>query len=611
MKRNFTLIAFTILCLHVFGQQKTYWQQHVDYTMDIDVDAENYQYKGKQKLVYTNNSPDELNQVFYHLQFNAFQPGSDMDIRLQHIADPDGRMSENKGTKENPEYESRIAKLKENEIGYQKVHSLKQDGKEVSYEVIGTIMKVTLNTPIASGKKSTFEMEFEAQVPVHIRRAGRNNNDGVALSMAQWYPKLAEYDFEGWHANSYIAREFHGVWGDFDVTIHIDKDYTIGGSGYLQNPQEIGHGYEDPDKKLNLPKGDKLSWHFIAPNVHDFTWAADPDYIHEKVMGENEVELHFFYKNDNQEVIDNWKQLPEKTQEILAYFNKHIGPYPYKQYSVIQGGDGGMEYAMCTLIAGGKKLSSLIGTTAHELAHSWFQFVLATNETKHEWMDEGFTSYISSAVMNEVMDQKKELPNASAYNGYFYLVKSGKQEPLTSFADRYDSNLAHGISAYSKGSIFLSQLGYIIGKENLDQTILKYYDEFKFTHPTPNDIKRTAEKVSGLQLEWYLNYWISTTRVIDYAVTSIEDQKIRLENKGSMPMPLDLLVTYEDGTTEAFNIPLTMMYGHKPTESKVLDAWSWVSPGYQINTEKKVKRVQIDPKNLMADIDRENNQMSN
>lgn len=609
MKRNFTLIAFTILCLHAFGQQNTYWQQHVDYTMDIDVDVENYQFKGKQKLVYTNNSPDQLKEVFYHLQFNAFQPGSDMDVRLQNISDPDGRMSNNIGTKENPEYQSRIAALTPDEIGYQKILSLKQDGKELTYEIFGSVMKVTLNSAIASGKKSTFEMEFEAQVPVHIRRAGRNNKDGVALSMAQWYPKLAEYDFEGWHANSYIAREFHGVWGDFDVTIHIDKDYTIGGSGYLQNPQEIGHGYENPDKKLNLPEGDKLSWHFIAPNVHDFTWAADPEYIHEKVMGENDVELHFFYKNDKPEIVKNWEKLPEKTQHILAYFNKHIGLYPYKQYSVIQGGDGGMEYAMCTLINGGENLSRLIGTTAHEFAHSWFQFILASNETKHAWMDEGFTSYISAAAMNEVMDQQKELPNARSYNGYFYLVKSGKEEPLTTFSDRFESNVAYGVSAYSKGSVFLSQLGYIIGKENLDNTLLKYYQDFKFTHPTPNDIKRTAEKVSGIQLEWYLNYWAGTTKVIDYAVSSIDDQTITLERKGTMPMPLDLLVTYEDGSSEMLNIPLKMMYGSKPTKARVLDSWSWVNPSYKLTTDKKVTEVHIDPKNLMADIDRENNVM--
>jgi hypothetical protein len=609
MKKNFVLIAFSILYLHAFGQQKNHWQQHVDYTMDIDVDVKKYQFKGKQKLIYTNNSPDELKEVFYHLQFNAFQPGSDMDIRLQTISDPDSRMVTNKGTFQFPEFRSRIATLKPNEIGYQKVISLKQNGDPVAYELYGTILKVTLNKPISSGQKTTFDMEFKGQVPVHIRRAGRNNEDGVALSMAQWYPKLAEYDKEGWQVNDYIAREFYGVWGNFDVTIRIDKDYTIGGTGYLQNPQEVGHGYENPNKKLKLPKGDKLSWHFVAPDVHDFSWAADPDYIHEKVIGENDVELHFFYKNDTPETVENWKKLPQKTQELLAYFNKHIGQYPYKQYSVIQAGDGGMEYAMCTFINGREKLGSLIGTTAHELAHSWFQFLLATNESKHSWMDEGFASYISDAAMNEIMDQRKELPNEGDYNSYFYMVNSGLEEPLTTYADHFEKNYTYAVSSYSKGSVFLSQLGYIIGKENLDKTLLKYFDDFKFTHPTPNDIKRTAEKVSGIQLGWYMNYWINSTKVIDYAVRSIEGNNITLERKGAMPMPIDLMVTYEDGSSEWFNIPLQMMYGHKPTEAKVLDNWSWVNPFYTLKTQKKVSHAQIDPKNLMADVDRVNNLM--
>lgn len=606
MKKNTVLFTLGLFCMQLFGQAGTYWQQHVDYTMEIDMDVKKYQFDGKQKLVYTNNSPDNLDEVFYHLQFNAFQPGSEMDIRLQNIEDPDRRMVVNKGTKENPDYESRISTLQPDEIGYQKVISLTQDGAPVKYEIYGSVMKVFLNSPIRSGKQTTFEMEFKGQVPVHIRRAGRNNKDGVALSMAQWYPKMAEYDHEGWHANAYLAREFHGVWGNFDVTIHIDKTYTIGGTGYLQNPQEVGHGYEDPDKKLKLPKGEKLTWHFTAPDVHDFSWAADPEYIHEKVIGENDVELHFFYKNDP-EVTENWKKLPAKTQEILTFLNENVGDYPYKQYSVIQAGDGGMEYAMCTFITGGRSFGSLVGTTAHEFAHSWFQFVLASNETKHAWMDEGFTSYISSAAMNHVMDQQKELPNANAYRGYFYLVKSGKEEPLTTFSDRYESNMAYSIAAYSKGSIFLSQLGYIIGRENLDRTLKTYYDEFKFKHPQPNDIKRTAEKISGLQLEWYLNYWAQTTKFIDYAVTSASDQKIVLERKGTLPMPIDLLVTFEDGSTAEFNIPLQMMYGHKPTSAKVLDSWSWVNPTYTISTEKEISSVQIDPKNLMADIDRENN----
>jgi len=529
-----------------------------------------------------------------------------MDIRLQNIPDPDRRMVNNLGTKENPVYQSRIADLKPNEIGYQKVISLSQNGKKVDYEVIGTILKVVLNEPIKPGDKATFEMEFEAQVPLQIRRNGRNNREGVALSMAQWYPKLAEYDDEGWHISQYIAREFYGVWGNYDVTIHIDKNYVVGGTGYLQNPQEVGHGYEDKNIALKLPNSHKLTWHFKAPNVHDFSWAADPEYLHDMILGENGVELHFFYKN-NPETNENWKKLQPKTAELLAYYNKYLGQYPYKQYSVIQAGDGGMEYAMCTFITGGRNLGSLIGVTAHEFAHTWFQFLLATNELKHGWMDEGFTSYISSMAENEILDQKLENPNEGSYNGYYRLVASGVEQPQSLHADMFDYNFAYSNAAYSKGAVFLAQLGYIIGEENLSETLKTYYADYKFKHPKPNDIKRTAEKVSGLQLDWYLNLWTQTTNTIDYGIKDIQDKTIRLEKIGTMPMPLDILVTYTDGKKELFNIPLQEMMGHKPTKATILPSWPWVNPSYSFQTKKQVKSVEIDPENRMADIDKTNN----
>src|SRR5690625_4701389 len=138
----------------------------------------------------------------------------------------------------------RIFHLKEDEIGYLKINNLKQDGKSAEGKTVGTIYQVKLPKAILPGEKTTLTLDFEGQVPVQIRRAGRNNAEGIALSMSQWYPKLAEYDFEGWHADPYIAREFHGVWGDFDVKLTIDKDFTVGGTGYLQNPEEIGHGYQ-------------------------------------------------------------------------------------------------------------------------------------------------------------------------------------------------------------------------------------------------------------------------------------------------------------------------------------------------------------------------------
>ncbi|ULC59697.1 M1 family metallopeptidase [Flaviramulus sp. BrNp1-15] len=559
-----------------------YWQQHVDYNMDIDMDVNSYQYKGKQTLVYTNNSPDVLNRVYYHLYFNAFQPGSEMDVRSRTIPDPDSRVGD------------RISKLTPSEIGYIKVNALTQNGAALKHETVGTVLEVDLAKPIQPGESVTFKMDFDAQVPLQIRRSGRNNKEGVALSMTQWYPKLAEYDFEGWHADPYIGREFHGVWGDFDVKLTIDKNYVVGGTGYLQNEPEI--------------KGNKKTLHFKAPNVHDFTWAADPDYIHDTKQVPNGPLLNFYYKKTlDSDKLENWKKMQPKTVELMQYFSEHIGTYPYDQYSVIQGGDGGMEYAMCTLITGNRSFGSLVGVTAHEMAHTWFQFLLASNEAKHEWMDEGFTSYISDLAMNEVMKAGIDNPTANAYKGYIYLAKSGKEQPLTTHADRYAYNQAYGISAYSKGEVFMAQLGYVIGEDNLKQTIKKYYTDFAFKHPKPLDIIRTAEKISGLELDWYLIDFAQTTNTIDYAVKSVEDKTVTLERIGLMPMPIDLEVTYTDGSTESFYIPLQMMRGEKPTSATIIKDWAWAYPTYTFETTKAIQSVQIDPKEMMADIDKENN----
>ncbi|MBC73075.1 MAG: peptidase M1 [Muricauda sp.] len=589
--------------------QSSDWQQHVDYTMDVQMDVKTYQYTGTQKLIYTNNSPDELSRVFYHLYYNAFQPGSEMDIRLQNIKDPDKRMM--------VDGKSRIASLSESEMGYLHAESLTQDGQPVSFTEEGTILVVDLAKPIPSGGKTTLEMSFKGQVPLQIRRSGRNSSEGVALSMSQWYPKLSEYDFEGWHPNPYIAREFHGVWGDFDVKITLDKDYTVGGSGYLQNPDEIGHGYETPGTKVKT-KGKTLTWHFKAPKVHDFMWAADPEYIHDIYEMEDGPTLHFFYK-DNPEFNENWKNLQPKTAEAMKFFSNNVGKYPYKQYSVVQGGDGGMEYAMSTLITGEREFGSLVGVMVHEMAHSWFQHVLATNESEHEWMDEGFTSFISSLCMNQIMEQNKQNPFEGSYRGYYALVNSGLEMPQSTHADRYTTNFAYGVSAYSKGSIFLSQLGYVIGQDKLMETIQKYFEDFKFKHPVPNDIKRTAEKVSGMELNWYLTDWTQTTNTIDYGIKSVdadgENTKVTMERIGEMPMPLDILVVGKDGTQKTYYVPLRMMYGEKENpypnlDRTVLEDWPWAYPTYEFTLDMPLENVQaimIDPSQLMADVDGENN----
>ena len=619
MKKILLLTVLTLSFGNLVAQNKGYWQQHVDYKMDVTMDVKNYQYKGKQELVYTNNSQDTLRKVYYHLFNNAFQPGSEMDARIQTIKDPDGRMVNKIKVDGKDGKESRIKTLKPNEIGYLKISNFKQDGIVASTKEVGTILEVTLGKPILPNSKTTFSLDFDGQVPIQIRRSGRNNAEGVALSMSQWYPKMAEFDFEGWHADPYIAREFHGVWGNFDVNITIDKEYVLGGTGYLQNKNEIGHGYQDSGVVVTIPKKTKtLTWHFNAPMVHDFTWAADKEYIHDVVKGPNNVDLHFLYKN-NPKYIQNWKNLQPKTVELMNIYNNIVGDYPYKQYSVIQGGDGGMEYAMCTLILGQGTFEGLLGVTAHELAHSWFQHVLASNESKHGWMDEGFTSFIEDYALNQMSDKKVENPFAGAYKGYYSMVSSGKELPQATHADRFDENRVYSITSYSKGEIFLAQLIYLIGKDNLMQTLKKYYSDFKFTHPTPNDIKRSAERVSGANLDWYLTDWTKTTNTIDYGIKDVKENvnqtTVTLERIGRMPMPIDLLVEYTDGTMESFYIPLRMMNFEKenPTPAikrTVLADWAWAFPTTEFTIAKPkstIKKITIDPSGLMADVKQDNN----
>ncbi len=585
----------------VFSQSN--WQQHVEYYMDIKMDVSDFTFKGDQKLIYTNNSPDTIKKVYYHLFFNAFRPGSQMDVRSRTIEDPDRRVG------------GRIFELDEKDYGSLNVVSLKQGGKNIFFKQSETVLLARLKRPLLPGEKTELKMVFEGQVPLQIRRSGKMNKEGVHLTMTQWFPKLSEYDFEGWHPNPYIGREFHGVWGNYAVNITIDKSYVIGGTGNLVNADEIGHGYSKNPKNK---KGDVLTWKFLAKNVHDFAWAADPDYIHDKVTSASGVDLHFFYKPTVN--IEDWKKLQDDTVGLLDYFEKNIGPYPWGQYSVIQGGDGGMEYAMCTMITGKRSYPSLFGVTAHEMAHTWFQHILANNEAKHPWMDEGFTEYITSLAEEAVQNSFSEFPHKSSYDRYYALSRFQAQnsgldleQPQTVHSDRWNWNFAYGASSYSKGSVFLSQLGYIIGRKNLAKTIKRYYNEFKFKHPTPNDFKRVAEKVSDLELEWYLNDWTRTTSKVDYNVSLYDpiSRSVTVKRKASIPMPLEIEVSFVDGSTALYYIPIDLMQGVKSFDDNVivLNAWAWAAPeyGFLIEGKKKVVKIEIDPSKRLADIDQKGN----
>ena len=607
--RKLIIFFQLIACFNSYmGQQ--YWQQKIKYDMSIDFDVSKHQFSGLQKITYYNNSPESLSTLYMHLYYNAFQPGSMMDVRSRTIEDPDSRVRD------------RISKLSSNDIGFQKIKSVKDgNGNSLPFDEDGTILEIKLNKPLKSGKQIKLQVDFLAQVPVQIRRTGRYNKENVAYSMTQWYPKMCEFDKHGWHTNPYIGREFYGVWGDFKVSITIDSSFVLGGTGIIQNPQEVGHGYQDFSKKIKLSKTAKRTWIFKAEKVHDFAWAADPDFLHETTLLNNGTILHFLHKNDTLNA--NWNALKPQAKKCFEYMNENYGLYPYAQYSIIQGGDGGMEYPMCTLITAEGSLNGLISVTVHEAIHSWFQGLLGTNEAKHEWMDEGFCTYAQYEVLNHLRGKKVINPLLRQYQSYYRLVKSGFQEPLSTHADFYKRNYVYGVSAYNKGAVFLHQLGYVIGDQNLKLTLKKYIEDWKFKHPDPTDFKRIAEQVSGLELDWYFEQFVETTNTIDYEVFNVEPINngtlITLRRIGDMPMPIDIIISDKSNNNTSYSIPLRIMRGNKSNDSflndfKTLSDWPWVYQYYQFETTvnfDEIKQIAIDPSSRLADINPQNNVWSN
>ncbi|MBH2004717.1 MAG: M1 family metallopeptidase [Sphingobacteriia bacterium] len=609
-------MGFLIITVLVFAQPDR-WQQKIKYRIDVKMDVTTNRFSGTEKIEYTNNSTDTLNKIFFHLYWNAFQPNSSMDVRSRELgktrlSDPNPKR-ETDGLDWDSRVKDRISKLTPEEIGYQKVQSVLINGVAQQLKEHETILEVVLNKPLLPKSKLAMDVAFEAQVPLQVRRSGRDNKEGIRYSMSQWYPKVAEYDYQGWNANPYIAREFYGVWGDFDVNITIDKNYMVTAGGDLLNGNETGFGYEAEGVKIKPVSGATLTWKWQANNVHDFMWAADPSYKMITRKTANGPLIRVVYKAvDSLEI--RWQRMADTCALAYPVMAKTFGAYPYKTYTFVQGGDGGMEYPMGTLIK-----SASIGTAIHEWMHSWYQMMMGSNEALYPWMDEGFTDYSSTRVM-ATLRSKKDFWYDGSYKSYFALVKSGYEEPASTHADHYNTNYAYSVASYSKGSIFMEQLGYIVGDVVRDKILLAYYNTWKFKHPNPNDFIRVAEKVSGMELDWYKEYWINSTKTIDYAVGNIavNDGKtaITIKRAGKMPMPVDVLITFRDGTQEMHVIPLNLMYGEKPAENAiprtVHTAWRWTHPEYSFTTERaiqEIRSIEIDPSLRLADVNKANNKL--
>jgi hypothetical protein len=626
-------LAFIFIAIIAFvsgvSAQADRWQQHINYNIKAALDVNTNIIKGTEDIVYTNNSTDTLRKVYFHLYWNAFQPNSSMDVRSRELGK--NTMTSRRGDviKDwDARVTDRIQKLTPTEIGYQRVSQILIGGKQQKLIEHETILEVQLTSPIAPKNSAKLSLVFEAQVPKQIRRSGRDNAEGVRYSMSQWYPKMVEYDYQGWSTNAYIAREFYGVWGNFDVSLQLDKNYTVAATGVLQNPNAVAN-----------TQGLK-TWNFKGNNIHDFVWAADDHFKHLSKEVRKGLTIHVYYKEKDAKSDSAWANVLYAAEKVLPYIEKNFGAYPYPQYSFIQGGDGGMEYAMATLIKGPS-----LGTVFHEWMHNWYQQILGSNESLFAWMDEGFATFSESKVsrwydanaaaqspfiserakaqvLASVEKAKLDLPltQAGSYAGYMALAKSGLEEPASTHADHFNTNYAYSNAAYSKGATLLGVLGYVIGDSVRDAVLLNYYNTWKFKHPNANDFFRVAEKTSGIQLQWLKEYWVNSTKTIDYGLNDIQAGNntaiISIQRLGKLPMPIEVLITYKDGTTELHYMPLDLMLGGKGVESSVNrilhKSWQWVAPTYTFETSKPLsalKSIEIDPSYRMPDLNRSNNKL--
>jgi hypothetical protein len=629
MNKILGLIALFLFSVNIATAQADRWQQHISYNIKAVLDVNTNIIKGTEEIVYTNNSTDTLRKVYFHLYWNAFQPNSSMDVRSRELGK--NTMTNRRGDvmKDwDARVTDRIQKLTPTEIGYQRVSAITINGKAQKLIEHETILEVQLTNPIAPKTSAKLSLVFESQVPKQIRRTGRDNAEGVRYSMSQWYPKMVEYDYQGWNTNPYIAREFHGVWGNFDVSLQLDKNYTVAATGVLQNPNAVANA-----------QGLK-TWNFKGNNIHDFVWAADDQFKHLSKLVRKGLTIHVYYKEKDAKSDSAWANILYAAEKVLPYIEKNFGAYPYPQYSFIQGGDGGMEYAMATLIKGPS-----LGTVFHEWMHNWYQQVLGSNESLFAWMDEGFATFAESKVsrwydanaaaqspfisekakaqvLASVEKAKLDLPltQAGSYAGYMALAKSGLEEPASTHADHFNTNYAYSNAAYSKGATLLGILGYVVGDSVRDAVLLNYYNTWKFKHPNANDFFRVAEKTSGLQLQWLKEYWMNSTKTIDYGLNDIQAGNntaiISIQRLGKLPMPIEVLITYKDGTSELHYMPLDLMLGGKASEGPVNQivhpAWQWVAPTYTFETSKPLsalKSIEIDPSYRMPDLNRSNNKL--
>jgi hypothetical protein len=571
-----------------------YWQQRVDYAIKATLDTAVNRLTGTERIRYTNNSPDTLRFVWMQLDQNLFKPGSVGSLLFASESRFGGA-----GFPGGFEIQS-ITQAPASPSG-RKPKSGSPGPTPLETRIDDTMMYVELASPLAPGGTAQLDLSYGFNIPEH--GADRMGRDGSLYEMAQWYPRMAVYDdVHGWNTDPYLGQgEFYLEYGDIAYEVTVPAGYLVAGTGQLQNPAEVLTRTErsrlasavKSDTTVAIVTSDELAsgaarprrdgmltWRFKAQRVRDVAWAASPDYLWD-ASGWNGVLAQAYYRPS---AVATWKDAAKMSRySILEYGTKWF-PYGYPQISAVEGPVSGMEYPMLAMEARGDDAPDLYNVLTHEIGHMWYPMMVGSDERRYAWMDEGFNTFINTFSEEDYWKRDDTAIRRLEAQRVTSLDQGPTAQPIMTPANRYRNNDNLGSLAYVKPSIMLLALrNKVLGPEVFDSAFREYTRRWAYRHPQPADFFRTIEQVSGRDLSWFWRGFFFTTASLDQAVESVRPAAdggslVTLRSPGSAVMPVELRLGFDDGSTEAVELPVEIWYDgdrydyHVPAGKRIVSA---------------------------------------
>ncbi len=608
-----------------------YWQQDVHYTIKAEINDSTDILSGNEELTYWNNSPYDISFVYFHLYSNAQTKGS-------YAAD----------LYKNNDYKLKFGKYRSQGLGTN-VEKITINGQELKTELDNTILKVYFPKPLKSGESLTMVLDFKTYFDAEaIRNRMKlfNAFGNKHYDIVHWYPRVTVLDAKfAWNTDQHMDHEFYGDFGSYYVEMTLPNNYVMDGTGTLLNEKEVlpdtlrakldisnflKKEFNSPPSIITKKDGTKKTWKFSAMNVHDFALTADPTYR----IGESNWDGVRCIALVQEPHAAGWYNCSKYIAKVLEVNSYNIGPYHHPKMIVADAQDG-MEYPMLTLCGGfDPTYRSLL---VHEMTHNWFQGMIGTNENYRAFMDEGFTQfytadtyqYIDGPIMLEPKPKSNYVEKFTEpvrvlddeiYNGFYAAAVIRNEElPLNTHSDDFNGGIRHGGGygqVYTKTAAMLKNLEYVLGRSFFDKAMQHYFKQWKFCHPYPEDFRNSIIGFTGVDLNWFFDQWLETTKTVDYKIGRIKRKKhdiyeITFKRKGTMQMPIDFVVIDKNDSARHYYIPNTWF--EKPTGANTLPRWIGWGPKLKttytatLNIGTKIKNVIIDPSFRLADVDMTNN----